>query len=73
MCPHLVILLENIKSVDQVKLNALKVEIKQYFWLLKSVPLLLLMHLIPSPYLRGIVWTKIVRNSVMGMNKANDK
>lgn len=36
MCPHLVILLENIKSVDQVKLNALKVEIKQYFWFLKS-------------------------------------
>lgn len=36
MCPHLVILLENIKSVDQVKLNALKAEIKQYFWFLKS-------------------------------------
>lgn len=36
MCPHLVILLENIKSVDQVKLNALKVEIKQYFLFLKA-------------------------------------
>lgn len=36
MCPHLVILLENIKSVDQVKLNALKVEIKQYFQFLKA-------------------------------------
>jgi len=39
MCPHLVILLENIKSVDQVKLNALKVEIKQYFQFLKAASL----------------------------------
>lgn len=34
MCPHLVILLEN--KMDQVKLNALKVEIKQYFQFLKA-------------------------------------
>lgn len=39
MCPHLVILLENIKNVDQVKLNALKVEIKQYFQFLKAASL----------------------------------